>query len=124
MEAALHVQRPVCYGTKHFCERRTRLETRASIELFSIGRANSSSPLSPWRKDSVGMGVSHHIIASADFSRRRPRKGQIPRPKGAVPKGFVPKSRVDSSTQKREKSDSGDEDGSRTVVSGGRAGPS
>ncbi|XP_043693079.1 starch synthase 3, chloroplastic/amyloplastic-like [Telopea speciosissima] len=102
----------------------TPLETRASIELFSIGRANSSAPLSPWRKDSVGMGVSHHIIASADFSRRKPRKGQIPRPKGAVPKGFVPKSRVDTSTQKREKSDSGDEDGSRTVVSGGRAGPS
>ncbi|XP_042478989.1 starch synthase 3, chloroplastic/amyloplastic-like [Macadamia integrifolia] len=122
MEAALHVQGPVCNGTRNFCDRRTRLKARVSIGLFFSGRTSSTSPLSPWRKDSVAIGVSHHIIASADFSRRRPRKGQIPRPKGA-PKGFVPKSRVETSTQRREKSGSEGEDGSGTGISGGNTEP-
>ncbi|KAJ4981622.1 hypothetical protein NE237_032459 [Protea cynaroides] len=120
MEAALHVQRPVCYGARNSYERRTRSEARPSIGLFSIGRANSYSSLSPWRTDCVAIGVSHHIIASAGSSRRRPRKGPIPKSNGPAPKGFTSKSRVGTSTQKIEKSGSGsgDEDGSSTVMPG------
>ncbi|KAJ4976662.1 hypothetical protein NE237_001768 [Protea cynaroides] len=125
MDAVLPVQRFICYGTRNSSERRTFSVAKPSVELFSIGRANSSSrvTLSSWRKDCVSIGVSNHIIASADFSRRKPRKDQIQKPKGPAPKGFMPKSRVGASTQKNEKSNTGDKGGSSTVISDEHSGP-
>ncbi|OVA11483.1 Glycosyl transferase [Macleaya cordata] len=57
-----------------------------------------------WCKENPGIGVSYRIIASADFSRRRPRKGPFRRPKTS-PKGLTPRVPVGTSTQKRDQID-------------------
>ncbi|XP_019055907.1 PREDICTED: starch synthase 3, chloroplastic/amyloplastic isoform X2 [Nelumbo nucifera] len=116
MEIALQVQRPVCYRTT-FPEK-THLKVQPPVRFFSHGRTNPFSHTSPWRKECPTIGLSCHIFAGADFSRRRSRKGQVSRPKGSAAKGFMPKIRVGTSIQRREKSDNDDNGSSSPSLPG------
>nr|ALG76014.1 soluble starch synthase 3 [Nelumbo nucifera] len=122
MEIALQVQRPVCYRTT-FPEK-THLKVQPTVRFFSHGRTNLFSHTSPWRKECPTIGLSCHIFAGAEFSRRRSRKGQVSRPKGSAAKGFMPKTRVGTSTQRREKSDNDDNGSSSPSLPGEHPGSS
>ncbi|XP_073008814.1 starch synthase 3, chloroplastic/amyloplastic-like isoform X1 [Typha latifolia] len=53
-------------------------------------------------KEFKGRRIMPCIIASSEYSRRRPRRNSIPKTKGSTPKGFAPKP---TSTQKKDQSD-------------------
>ncbi|KAI3966739.1 hypothetical protein MKW92_038736 [Papaver armeniacum] len=98
MEAVLQVQRPVCNSISS----RTHLKIKPFLGFsFHVSRNNPSSQSSLRFKENQGVGVSYRVIASADFTRRRPKKGLVQRPKSSSPKGFSPRVPTGTSTQKR-----------------------
>ncbi|KAH7836913.1 hypothetical protein Vadar_007344 [Vaccinium darrowii] len=116
MEVPLHVQRPLCCKTIFFGEG-THFKIKPVVGFFPYGKTNLSSQSSSWQKDFPGAGFSHRVTASADFSRRRPRKKMNSRAKGSGLKGFVPKTQVGTSTQKQDQRSNGGKEGSSSTTS-------
>ncbi|KAK9151761.1 hypothetical protein Syun_010070 [Stephania yunnanensis] len=104
MEVAPVVQRPLYCGRRRGAvTERTKLVRIKAFSAFPFrGRINSSSSIqsSLWCEQNYGIEVSNHIVASADFLKRRLRKSQVSRP---TPRGFAPKQPV--SIQKRDQTD-------------------
>ncbi|GMH05304.1 hypothetical protein Nepgr_007144 [Nepenthes gracilis] len=115
MEATLQAQRPFCCGTSFrdrgkfnikpfvgFCDR----PTSRSSSFHSVSHSSCSH------------GILCRISASADFSRRRPKKVFAPRSRSTgPPKGFMPKAPVGPSMQKRDQRNKGEDDSSTTSTS-------
>ncbi|XAR65647.1 Starch synthase [Bertholletia excelsa] len=105
MEVPFQVQGPRDLYSRTIFSSGTQFNIKPFLGFIPHGRTSQSSQMqlqsSSWQKDNLVAG-SHRLIASADFSRRRPRKMLNSRPKGTSPKGFVPKTQVGTSNQKRD----------------------
>ncbi|KAG9439234.1 hypothetical protein H6P81_019399 [Aristolochia fimbriata] len=105
MELSLHVRRPLSYSYRGDIPSGTCLKIRPSCLGFTSGGWDGASLFAPCHKLLPQMRASFSITATADYSRRRQRKSQIPRTRGSTPKGFMPKPPGGTSTQKRDRVD-------------------
>ncbi|KAJ0960916.1 hypothetical protein J5N97_001214 [Dioscorea zingiberensis] len=103
MEMTLHPHRPLC------CRTAPGERIRPALGSF-----NQSFPCC---KMSTGVRSVHCIVASSDYSRRRPKKGLGPRTRGNGPKGFSPRPQVGTSTQKKDQNGSEENEQSATSSS-------
>lgn len=94
MEMALHAQwSPLC------------CRTVAAGERIRLGLGSFTQSF-PCCKMSTGVGSVHCMAASSDYSRKRPKKGFLPKTRGNDPKGFLPRPQVETTTQKKDQNDS------------------
>ncbi|KAG6639017.1 starch synthase 3, chloroplastic/amyloplastic [Carya illinoinensis] len=103
MEVASLTQRPPSCRTVF--NKRGHIKLKPFLGFFPHGRITHFSQSCSWPKECHGVGVSYQITASADFSRRRPKKMSNARPKNRAPEGFMPTTPVGTSTQKRDQRD-------------------
>ncbi|KAL9146664.1 hypothetical protein ABFS82_13G124900 [Erythranthe guttata] len=54
-----------------------------------------------WKRDHVAANITYRITASADFSRRRPRRISTPRSNDSTPRGFTPRTQVPTTSIQR-----------------------
>ncbi|KAF5472783.1 hypothetical protein F2P56_009472 [Juglans regia] len=104
MEVASLAQRPL--SSRTVFNKRGHIKLKPFLGFFPHGRITHFSQSCSWPKECHGVGVSSQITASADFSRRRPKKISSARPKTPAPEGVMPTTPVGTSTQKRNQRDS------------------
>ncbi|KAK6149752.1 hypothetical protein DH2020_017277 [Rehmannia glutinosa] len=93
MEVPLPLQRSL--SSSRVLSERTRFKIKLSMP-------HGTTQSFYWKMDPVAASVTYRITASADFSRRRPRKISTPRSKDSTPRGFMPRTQVPTSTQRRD----------------------
>lgn len=110
MDVAWLAQRPLSGRTVF--NQRTHLKLKPFLGFFPHGRITRFSQSSSWPRDCQGVGIT----ASADFSRRKPKKMSNTRPKARDPEGLTPKTPVGMSTQRRDKRNNEEKEGSVEAI--------
>ncbi|KAL1537324.1 Soluble starch synthase 3, chloroplastic/amyloplastic [Salvia divinorum] len=108
MEVPLPLQRSLGCGIAS--SQRTHFRIKPFLGILPNGTTKSSG----WRTGHMAAKVTYLINASADFSRRRPRKSSTPSSKDSTPRGFGPRTQVPTSTQKKDRKNSEEKEGPGT----------
>ncbi|KAK1304752.1 hypothetical protein QJS10_CPB11g01349 [Acorus calamus] len=87
------------------------------LKISPINFSHGVFRLSPCFKEFPKTRLLTRMVASADYSRRRPRKSVIRKTKSPAPKGFRPRSLVGTSSQKKVQSETGGKEASGTSKS-------
>ncbi|GAB4830860.1 Soluble starch synthase 3, chloroplastic/amyloplastic [Ancistrocladus abbreviatus] len=115
MEAALQAQ------TVFSCRPSLRDQSQLNIKPFFGFFYKPTAPsclLQLLRKECPSHGISYRISASADFSRKRPKKVSAPRSRSSPPKGFMPKAPAAPGMQKHDQRSRMENESSTTSTPG------
>ncbi|GER44929.1 starch synthase [Striga asiatica] len=89
---------------------RAQFKTKPFLGFLPHGNAQSFY----WKIDHVSAKVTYQVSASADFSRRRPRRNSTPKTKDSTPRGFLPRTQVPTNTQRRDQKKNKENEGHGT----------